>query len=106
MTNFVLIVAILILLPVFAAEVAARMIGNHRSGRILLAGILAAPALLLLCWLLGTWWIFASSECSDVDTCDSGGWLAMSAGIFVAALFGAFAGLVVTLLWRRFRAPR
>ena len=48
-------------------------------------GLFVPAIAALILWIAGSVWIF-SSVCGDVQTCDSGGWLAFSAEVVVASL--------------------
>jgi hypothetical protein len=66
--------------------------------RIFLLGLLPVGGSILL-WGLGSAWIF-SPYCTPFDICDSGGWLAFSAGLavlFLPVLVGNIIGLAAYL---------
>ena len=72
----------------------------RRFGHSVWWGIGAPAIAVLLLWLGGTGWIF-SSACRDVQTCDSGGWLAFSASMVIVLALVMPGALIGCLAARR-----
>jgi hypothetical protein len=72
-----------------------RLARRHRKPEwvALIAPITFSAAL----WVAGSEWV-SSPQCSDIQTCDSGGWLAFSASIAIVATVSVFGGVVLLVL--------
>jgi hypothetical protein len=75
--------------------IAALVFPRLSQRRIALVGGAATPLLLVGRWVYGSWWL-KSGNCKDIDVCDSGGWLAMSAGTVLALALSIIIGLPMT----------
>jgi hypothetical protein len=61
--------------------------------------LLAAPLSVAMLWGGGSLWIF-SAKCSDIQVCDSGGFLAFTAGMTVALAISLASSILGFLLLR------
>lgn len=93
-------IAVVVVIAALITFVTGMLPGRTRLGST--SAFLLPSTLAMIFWIAGSAWIF-SPLCSDVDTCDSGGWLAFSltAGMLVVlALLGGVVGVVLLRFFR------
>ena len=71
----------------------------RRNGLRPVWSLLAFPVLMILFWVGGAAWIF-SPYCGDIQTCDSGGFLAFTVGVAVILAIGVISSIFGLLALR------
>ncbi|WP_417616130.1 hypothetical protein [Parasphingorhabdus sp.] len=96
--TLIIIIFIIAGLTIAIIEIAKRLKPDINLAWLPFLASLPIPGLCVIYWLFGLWWI-QSEYCTDIDTCDSGGMLAMSVGAAVGFFGSFFVGMTTAILW-------
>ena len=101
--SFLIFAASITLVSLVAAEALTRAKPEWSVTASYLMAASPGPVFFAGRWAYRSWWILASGRCTDVDICDSGGWLAMTVDSIVGAVASLLVALPAAYLWIRLR---